>query len=395
MGKKKVKVKSNKNSPLEEVRKKKPLLGRGWGGSSPSLGGVEEASPSKILVIQQKMIGDVLVSSLICENLKLNYPEAKVHYVVNRFTIPVIEKNPYIDEIVVFEEEYRSNKFAFYKFLNHIRQSNYDVVIDAYGKLESNLITLCSGAKIKIGWEKSLTKLLYTSKVKISNTSKIGLGSAIENRLNLVKALKNSEILSHQPKIHLTQNEIETAKEKIKNIKAKETESILMISALGSNKCKTYPVDYMAEILDFIVENTNALLILNYMPSQNKSIEKLYSLCKKNTQKNILVDFEIESLREFMSILKFCKAIIGNEGGAINMAKALDIPTFSIFSPQIIKEGWNGFEDHTLKHISVHLKDYMPNALHNDEIGLAELYKLFEFSNFKTTLKKFLSKHVD
>jgi heptosyltransferase-2 len=58
----------------------------GWVGKSP-----------KILVIQQKMIGDVLVSSLICENLKRSYPNSEVHYLINRFTIPVIENNPYVD----------------------------------------------------------------------------------------------------------------------------------------------------------------------------------------------------------------------------------------------------------------------------------------------------------
>ncbi|NBC57221.1 MAG: lipopolysaccharide heptosyltransferase family protein, partial [Bacteroidetes bacterium] len=50
----------------------------------------------KILVIQQKMIGDVLTSSVICENLKRNFPNAEVHYLINRFTLPVVENNPYI-----------------------------------------------------------------------------------------------------------------------------------------------------------------------------------------------------------------------------------------------------------------------------------------------------------
>ena len=36
----------------------------------------------KILVIQQKMIGDVLVSSLLCNNLRKAYPSAQIDYMV-------------------------------------------------------------------------------------------------------------------------------------------------------------------------------------------------------------------------------------------------------------------------------------------------------------------------
>lgn len=350
----------------------------------------------KILVIQQKMIGDVLVSSLICENLKLNYPKAEIHYLVNRFTIPVIENNPYINKIVIFEDEYRSSKLKFYKFLKQINKAKYDVVIDAYGKLESNLITLFSGAKTKIGWNKPLTNLIYSSTVKISNQSKIGLGSAIENRLNLMSALKGSKILTRLPKIHLKPDELDNAKNKIQEFQKTKPVTFIMISALGSSEAKTYPLRFMAKVLDFIALNSNALLIMNYMPSQFEDIKKLYFLCDKNTQGKILLNFKIESLRELMSVSKFCKALIGNEGGAINMAKALDVPTFSIFSPQINKEGWNGFEDENLNHVSVHVKDYKPNLfLEKSRTDYMEMYEEFSPSLYLESLKTFLIKHVN
>ena len=52
----------------------------------------------KILVIQQKMIGDVLSSSIICENIKQWNSNIKIDFIANRHTLPVIENNPYIDE---------------------------------------------------------------------------------------------------------------------------------------------------------------------------------------------------------------------------------------------------------------------------------------------------------
>ena len=48
----------------------------------------------KILVIQQKMIGDVLISSIICNNLRIAYPEAQIDYLIYPFTKPAVENNP-------------------------------------------------------------------------------------------------------------------------------------------------------------------------------------------------------------------------------------------------------------------------------------------------------------
>lgn len=59
----------------------------------------------KILVIQQKMIGDVLISSIICNNLKNEFPNSVVDYMVYDYTQPVLENNPNIDNSIVFDKK--------------------------------------------------------------------------------------------------------------------------------------------------------------------------------------------------------------------------------------------------------------------------------------------------
>ena len=55
----------------------------------------------KILIIQQKMIGDVLTSSILFEALRTQYKEATLHYLINQNTVAVVENNPYIDEFII------------------------------------------------------------------------------------------------------------------------------------------------------------------------------------------------------------------------------------------------------------------------------------------------------
>ena len=60
------------------------------------------------------------------------------------------------------------------------------------------------------------------------------------------------------------------------------------------------------------------------------------------------------------------------------MAKALFIPTFSLFSPSVDKETWQIFEDE--KNISIHLKDLKPEIYeeHDDKFIKEHTFKYFD-----------------
>lgn len=313
----------------------------------------------KILVIQQKMIGDVLTSTIICESLKEKFPESEVVYLVNSSTIPVLKGNNSFDRIIEFKSNNRDSKIAFVKFLITIRNEQFDLVVDAYGKLESNLISLFSNSKEKISFYKKYTHWIYTKTIHRVTTPLTNASTAIENRLRLV--YPESELLENlkRPKINLTTAEKESAKDLLASHEVLVNKPLFMISVLGSEDIKTLPFSYMAALLDEIVTNTNGSILFNYIPSQEHEARAIYNLTTFETQRKIHFDIFGKSLREFIAILSQCTALIGNEGGAVNIAKALDKPTFTIFSPWIIKKDWNMFEDGKI-HDSIHLIDVKP-----------------------------------
>ncbi|MDD3003874.1 glycosyltransferase family 9 protein [Flavobacterium sp.] len=351
----------------------------------------------KILVIQQKMIGDVLASSIICNNLKREYPNSEIDYLIYPFTQPVVENNPNIDQILLFKDEYRKSKKALWNFMLSIRQTKYDVVIDAYGKLESQLIVALSGAKTKIGFHKSYSKIIYTHVVADNPVALTNAGLALESRLNLAKALVKSDHWDIKPHIYLTSAEIENGKKIIEHHQIDTSKKIFMIGVLGSGTTKTYPFEYMAVILDFIVKETDATLIFNYMPSQREEANAIYDLCQPKTQQHIKIDLIPGSIREFLSITHHCDALIGNEGGAVNMAKAINIPTFTIFSTWIKKESWNSFENGK-DTVSIHLNDIKPEIYGGEspkkmKDKALELYQKFLPEYIVPLLKKYLQEN--
>ncbi len=348
----------------------------------------------KILVIQQKMIGDVLVSSLLCEHLKIHIPHAEVHYLVNEHTVAVVEENPFIDKIVLFKKEHKSNKVRFYRFLKSISKERYDAVIDIYGKLESNLITLFSAAKIKIAYPKWYSKFIYTHHVPIKSRTEGSNHNTIDDRLGLLSPLIDNKLdPMARPKIHLTPKELGEAKTFLEKSRTNPSAPLIMLGVLGSGESKTYPLPYMAEVLDIIADRLDAVLLFNYVPSQEKEAKQVYALCNESTKQKIAFDTFAPSLRKFLGILHHCNALIGNEGGAVNMAKALGVPTFSIFSPWISKIGWHTYADE--KNIGVHLNDYkegffMGKSKKDIKKDVQNLYSDFHPSLFNDELNTFL-----
>ncbi len=336
----------------------------------------------KIAVIQPKMIGDVLITSVIFEELKQKFPTAELHFIVNKNTIPVLENNPFIDKVIILDPNIEKGIFGFVKQMNRIRNEKYDIVIDSYSKLKTAFSCKFSGAKKTISFHKWYSRFFYTDTIIRTKHSISTATKAVEHRLQLLKPIEiDFQVI--KPKLYLQNSEIENAIELLNRNNIDLNRPIIMISAIGSSEAKTYPLQYMAQVIDEIAENKKVQILFNYIPNQKGIALELYNLCKLETQEKIFFDVYAKSLREFMGLTSQCAALIGNEGGAINMAKALDIPTFTIFSPFILKNDWNMFENETTN-ISVHLSDYYPNLeLKNskNDTGIYELLKPELFNN--------------
>jgi len=352
----------------------------------------------KILVIQQKMIGDVLASTLLCEHLKHHFPKAEVHFLIHSNALPVVQGNPFVDRIRLFEPEHRKNKIAFFRFLREIRKEKYSAVLDVYGKLETNLITLFSGAPIRISYEKWYTKFVYTHLFRYSSNPETTLGCAIENRLLLLQPLiPKLEHPNLEPKIHLTEVEIQTAKDFLKDNEVDVNQPILMIGMLGSGPSKSYPLDYLADTLNLIAEQYEGTILLNYIPSQKDEVTKLLSKCSETAKAMIREDVFCPWLRAFLSVLSLCSGYYGNEGGATNMSKALGLPNFSIFAPWISKKGWLTYNTNP-KNQGVHLSDFdvgindIPKEERKKDVQA--FYRRLEPELFKKPLIAFLKNHI-
>lgn len=322
----------------------------------------------KILVIQQKHIGDVLTSSILAEALSGKFPALELHYLVNSHTAPVLRNNPFIHRLVLFTPQEERSKRRFLAFLRQIRREKYDIVIDAYGKWSSIFITWFSKAPVRISYYKYYTWFFFTHTTPLLEAPEHDAKLAIENRLKLLEPL-SVDFHPYVPKLYLSEQEKEEGKALLAEAGIDPKLPLFMIGALGSNAKKSYPAPYMASVLECVLRHfPQAQLLFNYAPAQKEAARDLYDLCGPRIQDRIFWNVFPEDLRQFMKLAFHCNAFIGNEGGAANMAKALNVPVFAIFSPFIGKEGWFSETEKPL-HRAVHLSDY--RAMSGDELRQA------------------------
>lgn len=372
----------------------------------------------KVLVIQKKMIGDVLTSTVICSALKhLASPAQEVHYLIDANSQAVVENHPDIDKFILTGDKagggFIAGASAKLALLRRIRAERYDIVIDAYGKIESCLFSLSSGAATRIAFDKWYTRIANQHTVKRKRLSDPGVELSISNRLLLLSPLgsrKNlpydgqnngekqaTDLTTEKPTIFLSTEEKEWAKDFLHTNGIHTDTPLIMIGVLGSGVKKTYPHAYMARVIDRIAAQRNVTFLFNYIPSQAALAQDIFNHCETSTQNKIKFSVYTKSLREFLAVMSQCDALIGNEGGAVNMAKALDKPTFSIFSPNIGKERWAVAGD--TRHAAVHLRDKKPEIYE----GMKEkqrkqeydsLYQAFDPELFTDQLDSFLAEHI-
>ncbi|NLN33244.1 MAG: glycosyltransferase [Flavobacteriaceae bacterium] len=348
----------------------------------------------KALILQNKYIGDVLTSSVIAENLKQINPEMEVHFFCYKPAVSVLENNPYIDQIISFDEKNLKKLSVLNQYANQIKQENYDIVLDPYAKLQSRFITLKSRAKRRISYDKPFFKHIYTDVVeKVNIPSPETSCTAIDNRVSLVTPLLDKpKNMALHPKIYLTEEEIREGKEILENANLDFSRKTLMIGILGSGEDKSWPIEYMIQLISHIQKYYNFNLLFNYIPSQQPTVDKILAGLK--TTEKIYPEVMGKNVREFLKILTHCDALVGNEGGAVNMAKALDVPTFSIYSPHKFPADWGCFEDGH-KHLSVHFQDLDKRTV--DKVTVKELikntqkyYKKLNYSYVRAETDKFL-----
>ena len=136
----------------------------------------------KILVIQKKFMGDVLVASSLFRLLRQKFPNAELHFFLDEKCSAIVQNNPYIDQLLFFEDHLSAT-------IRKVKNEQYDAVIDLYSKIGTALISFFSGAGITSGYYKPYLFQFYKFSVKRHKSPQSQMALCLENRVQLLNHL--------------------------------------------------------------------------------------------------------------------------------------------------------------------------------------------------------------
>jgi ADP-heptose:LPS heptosyltransferase len=285
---------------------------------------MQTVKPSRVLVIQFKRIGDVLLSTPVIGAIKDALPEIHLGFLTESESRPILENNPGLDDLIVWDGKKRNNPVYYAKRMLELRRNGFDMVIDLQGSFRSSLLSLLIGAKSRIGFDYRFRKTFYNQVVKRDHRPKYGPAFKLDILSPL--GISSQEI---RPELVLTRESSSWAERFLHNRHFNRQHFKVALSPVSRRPYKRWPLEYFSELCRHLTTQYQAKVILFWGPGEKSVVEEL----AHSADSGAIVSEPTNSLLEAAALLEQCDVLIGNDNAHQHLATAVGIPTFTIYGP--------------------------------------------------------------
>jgi heptosyltransferase III len=272
----------------------------------------------KILCIKPRGIGDIILSTIVLENLKAAFLHSEIHYLTEEFAKRAVENNPFVSKILTFNK-----KDFILSIIRIVRKEKYDLVFDFWSNPKTAQVTFFSGAKYRVGYEKRGRKYAYNF---IGKAGTMG-GHAAEDNLVLLNAL-NIPIISKRI-IYQTTKAEKTFAENYLNENFPQSKELLVgiIPSGGWESKRCDPIKWI-EICNEIQKKYQSHFLILWGPGDEKDAKSI----SEGLNRTPLMTPK-SSFGELSALIEKCDLIIANDSGPMHVSAAFEKPTLGIFGP--------------------------------------------------------------
>jgi heptosyltransferase-1 len=109
-------------------------------------------TPRRILIVLLGAIGDVVRALPLLGRIRRAWPSAHIAWAVEPKSQAVLEGHPWLDELIIYN---RRAPLSFVPFLARVRAGHFDLTLDLQRHLKSGVVSLASGARARVGFDRS------------------------------------------------------------------------------------------------------------------------------------------------------------------------------------------------------------------------------------------------
>jgi len=255
----------------------------------------------RILVVRLGAMGDVIHALPAVASLKHSFPHSHLSWVIRPRWIPLLEGNPFVDEIIPQERTVRGIASTW----TRLREHRFDLAVDLQGLVQSALVTFASRANRVVGFHRSqsaerLASLFYSNEV-IAHAEHI-----VDRNLELAAAAGASSLLRAFP---LPEGSPESSLPEGK---------FVLASPLAGWGSKQWPLESYQQL----AERLDVPLVVNGPPDAAEILGRIRG-----------ARVHLSGLSGLIDATRRAHAIVGVDSGPMHLAAALSKPGVAIFGP--------------------------------------------------------------
>lgn len=319
---------------------------------------VLENIKNKILIIQLKQFGDVLMTTPVLRHIKNKFPEFEIHYLTEALGAKAIRYNPHVDKIIEHKGSGMANAI---NLIRTLRENRYKYCIDFQSNTRTALLSLIVRADHKVGFDKGFRSLVYHSKQNKSSNY-----TAITN-LKLVNFL-DPDFNDYKIDLYEDEKSLELANKFI--IKNEISKKTICFCVVSRRNYKVIPELDSKIIAEYLLERGYRLLFV-YGPGEKDITTCFVQGITPKYHQQIIYGYDPVDFYTMKRIISKCFAYVGNDGGLKHVANCSGIPTFTIY------RGIQGYwSEPNSRHMFYDYQETVMTNLENCLVKLQEFLKV-------------------
>jgi ADP-heptose:LPS heptosyltransferase len=282
--------------------------------------------PGKLLCIQLKQIGDVLMTTPAIRALSQELPDMEIHYLTQVPSNQIFTHNPYVKKTILFPA--KPTLFEGVRLIRKLRREKYSVVVDFLGLPKTALLSWFTGAQMRIGFKLRGRTVFYSH--------------ALETPSDLsYSALQKSHLLSPlgvstqeaNLDFFISQTERRKATQLLESLGIQKTRPVVSISPVSRREYKIWPAENFARIADYLVEKYSAQILFLWGPGEYHFVKQVKDLMKRSS----LPKYDVPTIAGTIALLEQVDLHVGNDNGPMHFAVAAGTRSVAVFGRPHLK----------------------------------------------------------
>src|SRR5579884_642815 len=233
--------------------------------------------PRRILIIRMDLIGDLTLSLTVVRALKRTYPDAEIDLLAIPASAPIVTADPDLTEIITYNPNIWRRPQALLQRKNwqeakalrrRLQARHYDIAISVFGPWAAILAVL-SGAPRRLGFGKESYPGFMTDNVPGRHWDEHDHKHEVDYCLELARAAGASIKPEDRVPQLFVNPQVSLQVEQMLQQEGWRTDKPLIACHVSSNngQSKRWPIPYWATLLDRLIREQHAQIILTGAPS--------------------------------------------------------------------------------------------------------------------------------